>query len=198
MIKTIIFDFDWVIVDTFDYNKNISSKVCWVEITNKDFKDHHNWNVYEKPIIPFTKDITQLFFSEYYKNVCLNKSFCDEKDLKFLKENYKLNIVSSNSEKAMNKFLNYNKLEYFEEILWVESWKSKVKKIEYLIKKYNYKKDEIMFVTDTIWDIFEANKVWVKTIAVSYGYHEIERLEKWNPFKIVSSFEEILRVLENL
>ena len=40
--------------------------------------------------------------------------------------------------------------------------------------------------------------VGVKTIAVDFGFHERERLEKGNPFKIVSSFDEMLKVIENM
>lgn len=37
-----------------------------------------------------------------------------------------------------------------------------------------------------------------KVVAVDFGYHERERLEKGNPFAIVSDFREIRRVAKEL
>jgi len=38
--------------------------------------------------------------------------------------------------------------------------------------------------------------VGIKTIAVDFGYHEKERLQKGNPMKIISNFNELISVVE--
>ena len=44
----------------------------------------------------------------------------------------------------------------------------------------------------TLGDILEGHKAGVRTIAVDFGFHGRDRLEKGEPFKIVSSFEEVM------
>jgi len=76
--------------------------------------------------------------------------------------------------------------------------KSKVEKFKYLFKKYKLKPEDCIFITDTLGDILEGNKVGVRTIAVDFGFHKRDRLEKGKPFKIVSSFDEILKVIGDM
>ncbi|MEI8343373.1 MAG: hypothetical protein WCF93_00310 [Candidatus Moraniibacteriota bacterium] len=47
-------------------------------------------------------------------------------------------------------------------------------------------------MTYTPGDILEGKEVGVEVIAVDFGFHKRDRLEKGEPFKIVSNFEEIL------
>jgi len=93
--------------------------------------------------------------------------------------------------------LDHHKLSCFTEVLGVDFHKSKVEKFKYLFQKYDLKPEEILFVTDTLGDILEANKVHVRTIAVDFGFHDRERLEKGKPFKIISGFTEMLEVIRN-
>ena len=44
----------------------------------------------------------------------------------------------------------------------------------------------------------EANEVGIGTIAVDFGYHERERLQKGNPLKIISRFEELIETVKNI
>ena len=77
-------------------------------------------------------------------------------------------------------------------MLW--TYKSKIHKFNYLFNKYDFSPKESIFITDTLWDIIEANEVWIKSIAVEFWYHEKERLDKWNPYKMISSFDELLEI----
>ena len=69
-------------------------------------------------------------------------------------------------------------------------------KFQHLFEKYNLNKDNVLFITDTLGDILAANKIGIKTIAVDFGFHERERLEKGNPLRIVSQFEDLLPSVE--
>ena len=55
-----------------------------------------------------------------------------------------------------------------------------------------------MFITDTIGDLREARHVHLRSIAVTWGYHPKELLEAENPFRIVSEFDEIKEIIENM
>jgi phosphoglycolate phosphatase-like HAD superfamily hydrolase len=77
-----------------------------------------------------------------------------------------------------------------------QTHKSKVEKFKLIFENFRLKKEECVFVTDTLGDIIEGNHVGIKTLAVDNGYHERERLEKGKPFMIVSSLDEIERILK--
>jgi phosphoglycolate phosphatase len=124
--------------------------------------------------------------------------FFSSEDVQYLKKLGALHIISSTKEESIKKFLKYNKLNYFDEILGYDFHKSKVEKFKYLLNKYNLKSDEVVFVSDTLGDILEAAEVNIRTIAVDYGFHDTDRLKKGNPLKIVSNLDELLKVLKNM
>ena len=64
-----------------------------------------------------------------------------------------------------------------------------------VFENFNLKPEECVFVTDTLGDILESKKVSMKAIALENGYHERERLEKGNPWKIISSFEKLIETI---
>ena len=84
----------------------------------------------------------------------------------------------------------------FKEVLWAEKHKKKTEKFKHILNDYNLKKEDCLFVTDTLWDILEANDIWIKTYAVDFGYHDRNTLKKWNPYKIISSFDELVEDLK--
>ena len=71
-------------------------------------------------------------------------------------------------------------------------------KFRKVLSDFGFKEKECIFVTDTLGDILEANEVEIPTIAVDFGYHERERLEKGKPTKIISNFEELLEIVKNI
>lgn len=197
MIKAIVFDFDGVIADTYDYNFNIFSKIN-KNLDHETFKAHHDSNVYENPKVEFKNGDIEKFFKEYFDNIQTIDAIIEDEILKKLSEKYNLYIISSNFEKNINRFLESKSLNsYFTKILGVETHKSKVEKFKILFNETCLIKENFNFITDTLGDVLEGNKAGVKTVAVDFGYHERERLEKGQPFRIISSFEELEEILSN-
>jgi len=126
------------------------------------------------------------------------KSFFTLENIHILREISPLYIISSSQEKAIDKFLDHNNLNYFDEILGTDFHRSKVEKFKYLLNTYTLKPNEVVFVSDTLGDILEAKKVHIKTIAVDYGFHDIERLKRGDPFRIVSNFEGLLKIIQKM
>ena len=117
--------------------------------------------------------------------------------LEKLSKEYKLGIISSAREYSIEGCLDTSKMSgLFSFIYGRETHKIKVDKFEKVLREKNLKAEECLFVTDTLGDILEANKVGIKTIAVDFGYHEKERLQKGNPMKIISNFNELISVVE--
>ena len=196
-MKAIIFDFDGVLADTYNFNMGLTKEVGH-DVNHEVFKAHHDGNVFEQPKIPFTKKSADNFFSKYLERITVVQPFFSLENIKTIKEICPLYIISSNHKKSIQKFLKHHQLDFFDEILGVEFHKSKVEKFKYLFEKYNFKPEEIVFVSDTLGDVLEAKKVDVKTIAVDFGFHDRERLEKGNPFKIVSNFVELFEIIEKM
>ena len=86
----------------------------------------------------------------------------------------------------------------FSFLFGLETHKLKTHKFKKVLNEFNLKEDECIFVTDTLGDILEANEVGIKTIAVDFGYHERERLEKGNPMKIISEFNELVDIVNKI
>lgn len=198
MIKAIIFDFDGVLGNTYELNFSIS-KEFYPEITEQDFKDHHNGNVFEQHKIPFMEADIKPYFTRQKAQFTKAHLFPLKKVLVALSKTYKLFVVSSTMDESVLYFLqldNYHT--YFEKILGATTHRSKSAKFHMIFEEYSLTPAECLFVTDTIGDILEANKVGVRTIAVSWGYHGEELLIKYNPVAIVHDEKELLQSIKSI
>lgn len=197
-MKAIIFDFDGVIHDTFDFHMARIPKFAGIELSEQLYKDMHNGNFYTDA----PDEIKQVDWTGYgdYQFQEFRKLSVQE-DVRIaivqLEQSYDLFINSSNMVRNIEHYLENNQLSHaFIDVLGKETTNSKVEKFKMIFNNYDLSADDCIFVTDTLGDILEANKVGVRTIAVDFGFHERERLEKGNPFKIVSSFDEVVSAVE--
>lgn len=198
-MKAIIFDFDGVIHNTFELvceiHKQINPNFC----KNK-FKTYFEGNIFntiDKKPNQKNQKIFRKKEQEAFKTLKIEKEI--ESELKKLNKQYDLYIISSNTIKNLETyFKNNNFTNIFKEILAAETHKSKEIKFKILFKKHNLTPKSCIFITDTLGDIKEANKIGIKTIACTFGYHNENILKKGNPFKIISDFKEIRKTIENI
>ena len=197
-MKTIIFDFDGVVHDTFELAYSINVQMYGKELTRNDYRDFFNGNIFESKAV--TKTDNETFFKlqeEAFKYLEIDEDI--RENLEKLSKEHDLFIISSNQEYNLNTYFKNNDFTHvFKEVLGAETHRSKVEKFKYLFEKYDLSPQDCVFVTDTLGDILEGNKVGVKTIAVDFGFHERARLEKGNPYKIVSNFDDILQVISEV
>ena len=197
-MKAIIFDFDGVIHDTFEFHRKKIKEFTGIDLSVQDFKKIHKKNFF----LAVPKKFNQINWKKYPDFVhdgvakfVINKKI--KKTIIELNKNYSLFIVSSGGENNISNYLSNNKIKYiFKEILGMETFKKKTDKFNFIFDKYNLATSECLFVTDTLGDIIEANEVDLKTIAVDFGFHCRKTLEEGNPYKIISSFEEILNIVK--
>lgn len=198
MLKHIIFDFDGVVADTFDVGWALAQEHD-ENATLEDFLAHHDGNVFEAPRINFKAERLAEFNSEYRRRVQPGHIERAKGPITRLGANYSLYIVSSNSEHGIREVLDAaGVLPLFVRIMGLETHRSKVEKFKMLIEENGITPENTIFVTDTLGDIKEAEKVGIKTIAETFGFHDRERLAQGNPFRIVDSWDEIEQTISNL
>jgi phosphoglycolate phosphatase len=197
MLTTLIFDFDGVLGNTYQINFSVS-KFFDPKISEQDFKDHHNGNVFEKPIIQFKDSDFPTFFKKQRRMFTEKELFPVTRMLQKLSKGYTLFIISSTSDENIIHFLKLKNLDtYFEAIHGATTHLSKTHKFKMIFENYNLDASQCMFITDTIGDIKEAQKVGVKSIAVTWGYHDEELLAKEKPYKIAHTPAELVQIIES-
>lgn len=201
--KAIIFDFDGVIADTFQFHREHLKKYLGVSFSVKEYQDWQRGNVFNLDNVDEKKKLVSEKLVEYFKLIEKDhfkvKSFVGINEVvKKLSENFLLFMVTSSSIVNINNFLvKENLASCFVEILGVEFHKSKSFKFKYILENYNLKKEEVLFVTDTSGDIFEANEVGINSVAVTWGFHTREILAESSPKFYVKKPVEILKVVGN-
>lgn len=194
-LKNIIFDFDGVIADTFDIIYSLALEHRH-DLTEEMFLAHHDGNVYEDAV-DIDHDMTRQIREAYRSRLTISHIANAIEPIRTLGEQYRLFIISSNDEPAIKTVLEAaNIAQYFEAVMGFETETSKVKKFQMLQDEYEVKLAESVFVTDTLGDVTEAERVGLKTIAETFGFHNRERLAQGKPHVIVDTWEETLNEIE--
>ncbi len=191
MKKLVIFDFDGVLIDTllmcYELNKANNPDHSW-----QDFKEMSHGNFYtalrsgikNKKFSPHPD-----FHTLYGEKICdINiPPILKELVIKLAKDN-SLSIVTSGYTLAITDHLKREGIDkYFDEILGFDFHVSKVVKLNKLLNDHSISSNDCVFITDTLGDILEANECKIKSIAVTWGLHEKETLEKGNPALIIDN-----------
>ncbi len=112
---------------------------------------------------------------------------------------YTLVMNTSAIERNTLPLLEYsNTLKFFDFVATAETSKSKVEKFQIISDKYHVPKPKMIFITDTLGDLREADVAGVPTIAVTWGAHTCEHFisePHANLIKVVDSVKELESLL---
>lgn len=201
MRKIILFDFDGVIADTFNFCY-VLHKMSYPENSVEDYRNKFEGNINHAlhgvdPKPENVKTSNEGFFSLYKPELMkLGVISNMAQVISNLAADYDLFIISSTDTNVIKEFLEREKLlTYFKQVLGNDVHFSKVKKIQMIIENHHADSADYLFVTDTLGDIREAEKCNIKSIAVAWGYHPAETLEKGNPVAIVRTPEELVEAV---
>lgn len=209
MIKAIIFDWNGVICDSLKLDhqlfledvKNLGLKV---PRSLRYYKGLFNSNIYENLIkIGFSKEMLaedKKCKESFLKNLEKAKIFPSiKKLLQILHKKYKIALITSNYDITVNALNKKYKLErLFDLILTADTHRYKEEKVKMLLERFSLKKNEIIFIGDTIADIKICKKSGLKIIAVTWGYHEKSRLNKANPDFIADKPKDVIKILKDM
>ncbi len=98
-----------------------------------------------------------------------------------LAKKYILVINSSDNEKFIIERLQHNNIiDFFDFVAGKETSLSKIEKFNFILKKYNVTNEEVVFVTDTVGDVVESEKMNIDYLAVTWGVHSEVDFQKRN------------------
>lgn len=200
MKKVVIFDFDGVIVDSCQVSYGINIEVA-PDLKYSEWQSWFEGNVFETVREDLAKkSVRDAFYEKYNSRLLGVLPVAGIKNvLKSLAQDYILTIVSSSSNIAVTSYLKKHNLNsYFADTLTMEVHASKVEKFKMIIKKYDITPNEALMITDTLGDIKEANQVGIKSIAVSWGVHDREKLAVGLPSFTIDEPGEIVGVVKSI
>ncbi|MGB9673654.1 MAG: HAD family hydrolase [Anaerolineales bacterium] len=113
-----------------------------------------------------------------------------------LKNNSVMAIVSGNTRKVIERFLEYYHLdEAFSKIYGVDQPGNKAQKISQFIEEVNLPKLPAIMIGDASSDIEAAHQVGIIGIAVGWGHQPVQKLLMAQPDYFVSTPQELLETL---
>ncbi len=205
MSALVMFDYDGVIVDSFEI-----FSACFMRACHQNNFDEVNSpekvlalfeaNVFEA-LLAFGLDdllinqILETFQSDivsYQNNLKLFDNMADT--LKKISVNNKIVIITSNVTMAAKRVLHSNGVNCFEDILGAEVEKSKEQKIRITMARYTGL--PAFYVGDTKGDMIEGRKAGAITVAALWGWHTIQKLEEGSPDHFVSTPQALLDMLD--
>lgn len=199
--RFVFFDFDGVITDTYALSFGTAQKVC-THMSEEKYRGHFEGNINDWKLADeldhsgcnHDANWWELYLPQFTKAHPFPGSIRAVQDLA---AKYRLAIISSTVSMPILEFLKkYDAAHYFDDIFGNDVHPSKVEKMNMLFARYSLAPEHCVFITDTLGDMREAEKVNVGTIGVGWGFHEKERLQKGNPFRIVEHPQELSVAVE--
>ncbi len=117
------------------------------------------------------------------------------------KRGIKLAVASSKDKRELDKAIIYNRLaNLFDAVCCGKEFQEKPgpAMLKYMLKKFKVKSNECLMVGDTTTDILFATNADVKTIAVTFGAHSVEKLVSMKPFALIDEWKQIFTIIDGL
>jgi phosphoglycolate phosphatase len=99
-----------------------------------------------------------------------------------MSKNNILLVISSNDSGTIKEVLErYHFNEYFQGVLGSDFMLSKKDKMLYAVNKYRIAPEDIYYIGDTTGDIAEGKLAGVRTVGVTWGWHNKEKMAQAGP-----------------
>ncbi|MFN7249780.1 MAG: HAD-IA family hydrolase [Anaerobacillus sp.] len=184
MLKYIIFDFDGTLVDSKDFSiqviNQLAEKYQFQNLSREQIEELRKYSIADRcrmmnfPLhkIPFAFIEFLLLYKEGTQQLRL---FPGIKELlaKLEEDNYKLAVISSNTEENIKQSLQNNQVDNISEILAASIF-GKDKIIKKFLKNHRLKASEVLYVGDELRDILACKQAGVKIAWVDWGFDSIE------------------------
>jgi phosphoglycolate phosphatase-like HAD superfamily hydrolase len=207
-IKTVLFDFDGTIADTFDllitiYN-SIAPKLHCKKLDRKDiptlqasrpqvFFREYNVSIWKLPFL--------LYLGQKEMKKCIDSITPIDGMIEALhalkKAGFTLGIVTSNSQENVLSFLKKHEISpLFSFVYSGKSLFGKDKTFKKVFKEQSLDPSAVIYVGDETRDIEAAKKFGIPIISVSWGFNSRAILETLKPDVVVDKAEELVGYLQ--
>ncbi len=206
--KYVFFDFDGTLADTESLNLKIYHQLADIynikKLTYEEFLKLKKLSMIEviehldikKRRIPFMLRKGKIFLYENISKVEFCKSDLKETIIALKDSGIRVGIITSNSKKNVNAFLDKHNFREFEFVTNCSLFgKSRV--IKKTMKKFGAKPHEVLYVGDEIRDITSSKEAGVSIASVTWGYNSAEGLSANNPEYLISKSTELLEICKN-
>jgi len=209
-VKTVIFDFDGTIADSFDTVLRITNRLALefgYEPTSpeeiKQLKNLGSREIIKYSNIPWYKlpFILQRLKVEMNQEIGHLAPFSGIRDAlaQLQLHGYPLGIVTSNTEENVNFFLEKHHLVgCFEFVRPGVSLFGKARVINQLLKEYPLSRDRVIYVGDETRDVEAARKTRIRVVAVGWGFNSKQALAKAHPDVLVEHPLELMEAIARL
>jgi phosphoglycolate phosphatase len=204
--KTIIFDFDGTLADTFYIAVGVFRKLArtW-HITSDAEVERLRGMPARDALRSLGVRWWHMPFIAYHGRKAIHEqrdqvqAFTGMKEVvaELHKRGYRLFIVSSNSVKNIEHFLQNNKLgEYFESYHGGIGAFDKAKALTSFVRHYNLDIKNCYYVGDEVRDIDAARKAGMQCVSVSWGYNNLSALRRAKARVLVEKPKGLLKIFD--
>lgn len=203
--KTILFDFDGTLADTLPHILNIANRLADVygykkvaenEIASyREKKTRQAMRELNIPVLLLPRIAMQIK-KELSKEMHLINPVQGLREVTDkLKTRCRLGIVTSNSLKNVQCFLQAHHMDWFEIIHTESSIFGKSRILKKILKNQCLEASEVMYVGDETRDVEAALKTGIQMVAVSWGINTHKTLNSANPTFLIDTPQELLQLL---
>ena len=204
MNSLFLFDFDGVLADSLDlYSEAVA--LCLERIgtpivkSKEDYLVLFDGNFYESMA---ARGVDLAAFAQAAREILPGIDYDAMKPfaglipvLDALRKNHYLAVISSNGYRTIRTMLTRFGFDpYFREIFGSDFHFSKKEKIDHALEKYGIPREKAFYIGDTVGDILEAQAAGVLSVAVTWGWHDRERLVAVHPDFVVDAPEGLLSI----
>ena len=214
--KLIIFDVDGTLwnseKDVFlAFNHTLKTNMN-MEITKEEFRKLAGLPLEEmfKCVLPGDKkELANEYARKYRKYYMDEEHYVDETILfdsvketleKLKEQGFRMAVASSKPKRILDKMIEYFHLNDFELVLGTGESNLKNKPdpepLNYIMNELHISKKDAVMVGDTKADIMAGKNARIDTIAVTYGYENLEIIEKSNPTYLIDDFKTLEEIVE--
>lgn len=208
-IKTVIFDFDGTIADTFKISLRLINEAAvkfnLPTVNQSEIDELKNFSATEilkkYPMSPIKLLKLLSYVKSKLKENINNIEVFDgmHSSIKSLhKLGLKIGIVTSNSEENVRLFFGSNKITDIDFIHSEKGIFGKDKVLKHVINKYKLNNSEVIYIGDEVRDIEAAHKAKVKCIAVTWGFNSEARLKQAKPDYLITLPTQLIETVKIL
>jgi phosphoglycolate phosphatase-like HAD superfamily hydrolase len=204
-MKTIIFDFDGTIADSFDFVLDFLTEAAGKELI-EDPKKRATYRRFSMLAIARQLGISwfrlprMLFGGRQAMAARMPQIKPFDGMLEVIQElhkaGFRLMVVSSNSERTIRKFLaQYDIEDYFVRVVGGVGVFGKAPALRRLLKSQRLATSDVMYIGDEVRDIEASTSVGIMAIAVTWGFSNEPFLRKAKPYVVVATPSDLIAVI---